>query len=133
MSKKLTIEELNNLEGIGEKVATSLYEYLQNQKHIDLIQRLADHGIEILIEAPKKDTPILGKSFVLTGTLTAMSRNEAKDRIKSLGGKVLSAVTHDTNFLVVGADPGSKVKKAHRTRRHATSRTGIFEYDWRRK
>ncbi len=110
--KMLTIEELNNLEGIGEKVATSLYDYFQNPKHLELITRLSDRGIEIIIETPKRQTPILGKSFVLTGTLANMSRNEAKDRIKSLGGKVLSAVTHDTDFLVVGQDPGSKVKKA---------------------
>ncbi|MFA7277619.1 MAG: NAD-dependent DNA ligase LigA [Candidatus Gracilibacteria bacterium] len=110
--KKLSIEELNNLEGIGEKVATSLYDYFQNAKHIELIEKLAHHGIEIEIATPKKQTPVLGKSFVLTGTLSQMSRNEAKDRIKSLGGKVLSAITHDTNFLVVGEDPGSKVKKA---------------------
>lgn len=110
--KKLSIEELNNLEGIGEKVATSLYDYFQNTKHIELIEKLARHGIEIEIATPKKQTPVLGKSFVLTGTLSQMSRNEAKDRIKSLGGKVLSAITHDTNFLVVGEDPGSKVKKA---------------------
>ena len=77
-----------------------------------MIKKLAGHSIEIIIETPKKVTPILGKSFVLTGTLATMSRNEAKDRIKSLGGKVLSAVTHDTDFLVVGKDPGSKVKKA---------------------
>ncbi len=110
--KKLSIEELNNLEGIGEKVATSLYDYFQNAKHIELIEKLARHGIEIEIATPKKQTPVLGKSFVLTGTLSQMSRNEAKDRIKSLGGKVLSAITHDTNFLIVGEDPGSKVKKA---------------------
>ncbi len=110
--KKLTIEELNNLEGIGEKVATSLYDYFQNKKYLELIQKLSDRGIEIEIATPKKQTAILGKSFVLTGTLATMSRNEAKDRIKSLGGKVLSSVSHDTNFLVVGEDPGSKVKKA---------------------
>lgn len=110
--KKLTIEELNNLEGIGEKVATSLYEYFQKQKHFELIQRLSDRGIEIEIATPKKQTAVLGKSFVLTGSLATMSRNEAKDRIKSLGGKVLSSVTHDTDFLVIGEDPGSKVKKA---------------------
>ncbi len=110
--ENLTIDELNNLEGIGEKVATSLYDYFQNAKHREMIQRLSDRSIEIIIETPKRQTPILGKSFVLTGTLANMSRNEAKDRIKSLGGKVLSAVTHDTDFLVVGEDPGSKVKKA---------------------
>lgn len=110
--KKITTEELNNLEGIGEKVATSLYEYFQNEKHLELIQKLADHGIEIEISKPKKVTSVLGKSFVLTGTLSGMSRNEAKDRIKSLGGKVLSSVTRDTDYLVVGEDPGSKVKKA---------------------
>jgi len=110
--RMLTLDELKNLEGIGEKVATSLYEYFQNKKHLELIDRLGKHGISIEIAAPKKQTAVLGKSFVLTGTLTSMSRNEAKDRIKSLGGKVLSAVTRDTDYLVVGEDTGSKLKKA---------------------
>ncbi|MCX6734118.1 MAG: NAD-dependent DNA ligase LigA [Candidatus Peregrinibacteria bacterium] len=111
--QNLTKEELNNLEGIGEKVATSLYEYFQNKTHLSLIEKLSSHGITIEIEPPKKQTAITGKSFVLTGTLTGMSRNEAKDKIKSLGGKVLSAITHDTDYLVVGEDAGSKLKKAN--------------------
>ncbi len=110
--KNLTKEELNNLEGIGEKVATSLYEYFQNKTHLSLIEKLSSHGITIEIEPSKKQTAITGKSFVLTGTLTGMSRNEAKDKIKSLGGKVLSAITHDTDYLVAGEDAGSKLKKA---------------------
>lgn len=110
--KNLTKEELNNLEGIGEKVATSLYEYFQNKTHLSLIEKLSSHGITIEIEPPKKQTAITGKSFVLTGTLSGMSRNEAKDKIKSLGGKVLSSITHDTDYLVVGEDAGSKLKKA---------------------
>ena len=110
--KSLTKEELNNLEGIGEKVATSLYEYFQNKTHLSLIEKLSNHGITIEIEPPKKQTAITGKSFVLTGTLVGMSRNEAKDKIKSLGGKVLSAITHETDYLVVGEDAGSKLKKA---------------------
>ncbi len=110
--KNLTKDELNNLEGIGEKVATSLYEYFQNKTHLSLIEKLSNHGITIEIEPPKKQTAITGKSFVLTGTLAGMSRNEAKDKIKSLGGKVLSAITHDTDYLIVGEDAGSKLKKA---------------------
>lgn len=110
--EKISLEELDNLEGIGHTVAQSLYEYFQNKKHIDLIKRLADRGIEIVLATPKKHTEVLGKSFVLTGTLAAMSRNEAKDRIKSLGGKVLASITHDTDYLVVGTDAGSKLKKA---------------------
>lgn len=111
--KSLTVEELNNLEGIGDKVATSLYAYFQNPANHHLIERLAHNGITLTIEPPKATTALTNKSFVLTGTLETMSRNEAKDKIKSLGGKVLSALTHDTDYLVVGADAGSKLKKAN--------------------
>lgn len=109
---KLTVEELSNLEGIGEKVAESLHRYFHDARTIELLKKLHHVGIEIIIEHSSAKKPLSGKSFVITGSLESMSRDEAKEKIKSLGGKVLSSITHDTSFLVVGTDPGSKLKKA---------------------
>lgn len=111
ITSNLTIEELSNIEGIGEKVAESIFDFFQKTRNIELIKRLGNAGVKIQIEHHEK-SPLAGKSFVITGTMENMSREEAKQKIKSLGGKLLSAITHDTDFLVVGSDPGSKLKKA---------------------
>ncbi|MBI5151967.1 NAD-dependent DNA ligase LigA [Candidatus Peregrinibacteria bacterium] len=109
--EKITADELNLIEGIGDKVAAGISNYIKNKKHIEMLRELYDAGIKITIEHKKK-TALTGKSFVITGTLKSMSRDQAKDKIKSLGGRVLSSITHDTNYLVVGAEPGSKLEKA---------------------
>lgn len=110
--KKLNQEELNNLEGVGDKVAQGIFDYFQNEKNIRLIEKLDHAGIKITVPRHAKKTAVFGKSFVLTGSLTSMTRDEAKMKIKNLGGKIHSAVTHDTDFVIVGENPGSKAKKA---------------------
>jgi DNA ligase (NAD+) len=78
-----------------------------------MLARLADAGVRIQsqLPAPRKQ-PLAGKVFVLTGSLAAMSRSAAKNRIEALGGQVASAVSRRTDCVVVGADPGSKLQKA---------------------
>jgi len=109
--EKLTPEELDLIEGVGEKAAQSIYNYIKNKKNIDMLRELHNLGVRLIIKQ-QAHSPLTGKSFVITGTLETMSRDQAKDKIKSLGGRVLSAVTHDTDYLVVGVDPGSKLDKA---------------------
>ena len=70
-------------------------------------------GIEIK-PPERREGPLSGKTFVLTGTLSSLTRGQAEDRIKALGGTVGSGVTKKTDYLVVGADPGSKLEKAQR-------------------
>jgi DNA ligase (NAD+) len=98
---------------VGPIVAEEVHEYFQRPESRRLIQRLLDAGITI--KPPERvEGPLSGKTFVLTGTLSSMTRGQAEDRIKALGGTVGSSVTKKTDYLVVGADPGSKLEKAQR-------------------
>ncbi len=110
--KNLTLDELHSIDGVGEKVAQSIFDYAQNKKNLEILSELFDLGIRFTHGQIQSNANITGKSFVITGSLSSMSRDAAKARTKELGGKVLSAVTHETDYLIVGADPGSKLDKA---------------------
>ncbi|MFA6550546.1 MAG: NAD-dependent DNA ligase LigA [Candidatus Gracilibacteria bacterium] len=110
--KNLTIDELHLIEGVGEKVGQSIFDYSRNIKNLEILSELYELGIRFTFGPAKTNANITGKSFVLTGTLESMSRDVAKAKIKELGGKVLSAITQETDYLVVGAEAGSKLEKA---------------------
>jgi DNA ligase (NAD+) len=108
-----SIAELRNVGGVGPIVADGVHEYFQREESRGLIQRLLEAGL--VIKAPERpEGPLSGKVIVLTGSLTAMTRGEAERAIVALGGSVGSSVTKKTDYLVVGADPGSKLEKAQR-------------------
>ena len=109
--KKISLESLQGVEDIGPKVAASIKEFFEDKKNTELIKKLEEVGIEI-IPRPKEGKKLKGKVFVLTGTLTSMSREEAKERIRQLGGKVSSTVSKNVSYVVAGAEPGSKYQKA---------------------
>ena len=107
------VDDLRAVGGVGPIVAEEVHEYLRRPESRRLIQRLLDAGI--IIKPPERvEGPLSGKTFVLTGTLSSLTRGAAEERIKSLGGTVGSSVTKKTDYLVVGADPGSKLEKAQR-------------------
>ena len=112
--EKMGIDELLEIEGVGEKIAHSIVDYFSNPGHIQEIAMLLAYGIKP--EPPKmvrrKDHLFSGKTFVLTGTLHNYSRSEAAQLIKERGGKVSSSVSAKTDFVVAGEDPGSKLDKA---------------------
>lgn len=106
-------EEINSVENIGPVVSKSVYEYFHTKENLKYVQKLLDNGV--VIESYKliaNSLKLLGKTFVITGTLESMSRDEAKKKIKALGGKVSESVSKQTDYVVVGADPGSKASKA---------------------
>ncbi|HEX9096343.1 MAG TPA: NAD-dependent DNA ligase LigA [Candidatus Dormibacteraeota bacterium] len=108
-----SVDDLRTVGGVGPIVAEEVHEYFQRPESRRLIQRLLAAGITI--KPPERvEGPLSGKTFVLTGTLSSMTRGQAEDRIKALGGTVGSSVTKKTDYLVVGADPGSKLEKAQR-------------------
>lgn len=110
--EKASIEELENINGIGGIVAKSLRDWFSEKENKDLVRRLLKH-VRILRPQIKKNTPLAGKSFVLTGTLASMSRDEAKSKIKTLGGDVVGSVSKNTSYVVAGTEPGStKYNKA---------------------
>jgi DNA ligase (NAD+) len=114
--KNVTLEELSTIYGIGDKVALSLYEFLKKANHIAIIDKLKKAGVNM--KNPEEDAtsyrakPLAGKTFVLTGTLDSMSRDDAKRKIENMGGKVTGSISAKTNYLVFGVDPGSKYEKA---------------------
>lgn len=108
-----SLEEINNIENIGPVVAQSVYDYFHRRENLKFIQKLMDNGVKIYSEQ-KKAGKLMGKTFVITGTMESMSRDEAKAKIKSLGGKVTESVSKQTSYAVVGSDPGSKFAKAEK-------------------
>lgn len=105
-------DDLIQIDQIGEGVATDLVRFLADEKNITLVQELLSHITPIPPEAVDDHSPISGKTIVFTGTLTQMSRSEAKARAESLGAKVSGSVSAKTHIVVVGADAGSKARKA---------------------
>ncbi len=106
-------EELEEVQDIGPSVSESLIKYFSDEKNINTIETLRNYGLNFTEEIETiKESKIMGLSFVLTGTLSTMGRNEAKERILSLGGKVVSTVSSKTDYVVAGEKPGSKYDKA---------------------
>jgi DNA ligase (NAD+) len=107
-------EELQRCEGIGPEVGSSVHLFFQQRANLAMIDRLRDAGV--VMSAPKRakvsDGKLAGKTFVLTGTLPNLSREEATELIQSAGGKVTGSVSKKTDYVVVGDDPGSKYTKA---------------------
>jgi DNA ligase (NAD+) len=111
--KDLTAEELLSIDGIGETVATSVVQYFQEDHHLHEMQELLRLGVHPTSKKTKQlGHPFEGKTFVLTGSLETLSRTEATEKIKERGGKVTSSVTKNTDYLLLGDEPGSKYDKA---------------------
>ncbi|MBP9841732.1 MAG: NAD-dependent DNA ligase LigA [Simkaniaceae bacterium] len=108
----MTYEEFLEIEGVGEKVASSLVSFFKDPEHQQEIMKLMNLGVAPQQRQIAIHHSFLGKSFVLTGTLHSMSRDEAGNLIKTRGGKVSSSVSKNTDYVLVGADPGSKYDKA---------------------
>lgn len=109
-----TKEEFMQLPDFGETVANSLIEYFSKEKNQSLVQELKDVGVNVtsLTNKKKKDDRFAGKTFVLTGTLPSMTREQASEIIESYGGKVSSSVSKKTSYVLAGAEAGSKLVKA---------------------
>ncbi len=110
---KASEEELLEVHEVGPKVAEGIIEFFSEKSNRDLIEKLRKAGLRFTEErkAPK-DSRLAGKTFVITGTLERWSREDAKELIESRGGTVTDSVSKKTSYLVVGAEPGSKLEKA---------------------
>lgn len=110
-----TLEELTALRDIGPVVAASVRAFFDNAENVQILQRLSAAGVDPVQEtdeANSEDLLLAGKTFVLTGTLPSLSRQQARQRIEALGGKVTGSVSKKTDYLVAGNEPGSKLDKA---------------------
>lgn len=114
--KTLTLDELIALEGIGEKVAQGIVDYIEDQDNLSEIDNLLQTGVEPKPINKKKmvSHEFNNKTFVLTGSLENYTRSEASDLIKTRGGKVSSSVSKKTDYVLAGDDPGSKYAKAEK-------------------
>ena len=112
--KSATVEDLSKIEGIGDKIAQSIYEFFHNETNLKMIDEFLNLGFEFQSTLQNKTNELEGKTFVLTGTLEKMTRDEASDKIKIRGGKTSSSVSKNTSFVVAGANPGSKLDKAEK-------------------
>jgi DNA ligase (NAD+) len=111
-------EELSTIPSIGPKIAESIVAFFRQEGNRRIIEKLRKAGVRLerekVKEAKPEELPLAGLEFVLTGKLESCSRSEAEAKIKALGGKAGSDVTRKTSYVVVGADPGSKLAKAEK-------------------
>ncbi|MBD3254724.1 MAG: NAD-dependent DNA ligase LigA [Candidatus Lokiarchaeota archaeon] len=105
-------QELENIDEIGPKIAQSIVAFFNEEKNLDLIKRLKKHGINMEKEMESRANFLDGKKFVFTGALEKYTRAEASEQVRKYGGRITSSVSGETDYLVVGKNPGSKLEEA---------------------
>ncbi|MDA1038449.1 MAG: helix-hairpin-helix domain-containing protein, partial [bacterium] len=108
----LTKEQLLEVPGVGEIVAESIVDFFADTREQELIEDYLKNGVVVVAVKASKQSALTGKTFVLTGTLDSLSRDEAKEKIRSLGGDVSGSVSKNTDYVVAGDTAGSKYDKA---------------------
>ena len=108
-----SIEDLTTVHEIGPIVAESIYNFFHNPKNLRILEKLKQGGVRFPVEkAEARESPLAGQTFVLTGGLDTFTRDEARQIIEDLGGRVTSSVSKKTDYVIVGKDPGSKYDNA---------------------
>ncbi len=123
-------EQISSIFGIGDEIARSVVQWFQVDSNRALIERLRNAGLQLKGEGKPLETAltaITGKTFVVTGTLPTLKRDEVKDMIRKAGGKVTDSVSKKTDFVVVGDDAGSKLEKARSLNITTLSETEFLE------
>jgi len=111
--KKASLEELDSIHDFGSIMAKSLYGWFRDKKNLELLNKLQKEGVRVRQRTiDKKQRKLAGKTFVLTGALDSLTREEAKAKIRELGGNISASVSKKTDFVVAGDSPGSKYEKA---------------------
>jgi DNA ligase (NAD+) len=105
-------DELQQVNEVGPRVAEAITEYFSEPRNRELVERLRKAGLQFRGQKKQRGTKLAGKTFVLTGTLPNLSREDAKKLIENEGGKVSGSVSKKTDYVVAGADAGSKLDKA---------------------
>ena len=110
-------ERLISIHEIGDKVADSITTYFSNEDVLEVLRKLESYGVNMTYKGRAKqdvptDGPFAGKTVVLTGKLSILTRGEAKEKIEAFGGKVSGSVSKKTDLVIAGEDAGSKLAKA---------------------
>jgi DNA ligase (NAD+) len=122
-------EELQGVQDVGPSVAHHIHTFFRQSHNLEVIRALLDAGVhwDALPELPPAaELPLKGKTFVITGTLASMSREEAKARLQALGGKVTGSVSRNTSYVIAGTEPGSKLAKAQELGVEVLDETGFL-------
>jgi DNA ligase (NAD+) len=107
------VEELKSVATVGPKIAQSVRAYFDDEDNRRIVEKLRKAGVRLAEErAAREEGPLQGLTFVITGTLQSMTREQAETRVRELGGSAGSSVTRKTDYVVVGENPGSKAQKA---------------------
>lgn len=123
-----SVGEIAETPGIGEKMGSAIRSQLHDERMVVLIEDLRKIGLRFAEAGPAPTSgPLAGKTVVLTGTLPTLSREEATERIQVAGGRVTSAVSKKTHYLVAGEAPGSKLEKAERLRVRVLDESGLLD------
>jgi len=110
---KISLENYQNLPDVGPIVAKSIYDWFHNKKNLELLKKLEKNGVKVVVSNPPAGgLKFQGLTFVLTGSLESLTRDEAKQRIRSFGGEISESVSKNTDFVVAGEAAGSKLAKA---------------------
>lgn len=111
---KMTVEDLQQVEDVGVKVASSIHQFFRNPANLALLRELEELGLTLKKEKREKpaDGGLVGQTFLFTGTLNRLKRADAESMVEAQGGKLLGGVSSKLNYLVVGEDAGSKLEKA---------------------
>jgi DNA ligase (NAD+) len=107
-----TADDLTAVDGVGPVVAKSIEDFFKAPENRNTVQDMMGGGVRISGEPPRKQSLLEGKVFVLTGTLETLTRSQAKKIIETAGGKITGSVSRNTDYLVAGASPGSKLQRA---------------------
>ena len=107
-----SMEDLLSVKDVGPVVADSITSFMQETHNREVIEQLLASGMQLSVEEKVISAAVAGKTFVLTGTFPTMTRDEAKDLLEKAGAKVAGSVSKKTDYVVAGADAGSKLTKA---------------------
>jgi DNA ligase (NAD+) len=123
-----SLETLQEVDEVGPKVADSIAQFFGEKRNRELVEKLRRAGLQFTGEKQpsKKSGPLAGLTFVITGTLPTLKREEAKERIERAGGKVAGSVSSKTSYLLAGEDAGSKLDKARELKVPILDETGLF-------
>jgi DNA ligase (NAD+) len=121
-----TPEELERVEEVGPRIAQSIVEFFADIENRDLVKRLENAGLDMTAEKRQRSTQLAGLTFVLTGTLPTLTRDEAKRKIEAAGGKAVGSVSKKTSYVVAGADAGSKLDKARELKVPVLDEAGLL-------
>ena len=121
-----TAEELERVEEVGPRISQSILEFFARPANRALVQALKDADVEMTAEKKQRSAQLAGLTFVLTGTLPTMTRDEAKEKIEAAGGKTAGSVSKKTSYVVAGEEPGSKLDKARELKVPVLDEAGLL-------